>query len=117
MKPSLTILPLSNAHRDVAAALILPIQQEEFNVPITLADQPDLLDLEGAYFRPGGHFWGAFVDEELAGTIGLLAPANARFGVIRKMFVKPIYRGRPWGIAQTLLETLVGYARGTCMEN
>jgi len=89
MKPSLTILPLSNAHRDVAAALILPIQQEEFNVPITLADQPDLLDLEGAYFRPGGHFWGAFVDEELAGTIGLLAPANVHFGVIRKMFVNP----------------------------
>ncbi|HEY4338073.1 MAG TPA: GNAT family N-acetyltransferase [Puia sp.] len=116
MEPQLIILPLSNAHRDVAAALILPIQQQEFNVPITLADQPDLLDLEAAYFRPGGHFWGAFIDEELAGTIGLLAPA-ASFGVIRKMFVKSEFRGKPWSIAQRLLETLVAHARQSGMEH
>jgi GNAT superfamily N-acetyltransferase len=136
----MTILPLSNAHRDVAAALILPIQQVEFNVPITLADQPDLLDLEAAYFRSGGHFWGAFVGEELVGTIGLLAPAvsNGRpahsgtagglpfsgpgaapapFGVIRKMFVKPQFRGKSWGVAQRLLETLIGHARRSGMEH
>ena len=120
MQPLLTIVPLSNAHRDLAAALILPIQQMEFNVPITLADQPDLLDLEGAYFRPGGHFWGAFVDGELAGTIGLLVPPGigeastpAPIGVIRKMFVKSAYRGKQWRVAQQLLETLVAYARGS----
>src|SRR5579859_1242811 len=134
MQPQLSILPLSNAHRDPVAALVLPIQQTEFNVPITLADQPDLLDLETAYFRPGGHFWGAFVENDLAGTIGLLAvagtpspagvqslpgapggilpaPAGASFGVIRKMFVKPPFRGKPWGVAQQLLETLIAYAR------
>lgn len=127
MEPSLTILPLSNAHRDVAAALILPIQQMEFNVPITLADQPDLLDLEAAYFRPGGHFWGAFVEGELAGTIGLLAPAHspaslhadgsAPFGVIRKMFVKPQFRGKPWGVAQHLLEALIDHSRQSGMDH
>jgi GNAT superfamily N-acetyltransferase len=111
MEPQLTILPLSNAHRDLAAALILPIQQKEFNVPITLADQPDLLDLEAAYFRPGGHFWGAFIGDELTGTIGLLAPAPS-FGVIRKMFVKQAYRGKEWRIAQQLLDTLIAFAKG-----
>jgi GNAT superfamily N-acetyltransferase len=125
MEPSLTIRPLSNAQRDAVAALILPIQQIEFSVPITLADQPDLMDMEAAYFRPGGHFWGAFVDGELAGTIGLLAPpaigkpstpATAPIGVIRKMFVKPQFRGKPWGIAQQLLETLVDHARRSGME-
>jgi ribosomal protein S18 acetylase RimI-like enzyme len=116
MEPQLTILPLSNAHRDVAAALILPIQQLEFNVPITLADQPDLLDLEASYFRPGGHFWGAFIGEELAGTIGLLAPAPS-FGVIRKMFVKSQFRGKPWSIAQHLLDTLVIHARQSGMQH
>jgi GNAT superfamily N-acetyltransferase len=109
MEPKMMILPLSNVHRDAAAALILPIQQGEFNVPITLADQPDLLDLEAAYFRPGGHFWGAFADGELAGTIGLLAPGD--IGVIRKMFVKQAWRGKEWRIAQQLLETLIDYAR------
>jgi len=115
MEQKLTILPLSNSHRDIAAALILPIQQGEFNVPITLADQPDLLDLDAAYFRPGGHFWGAFVDGELVGTIGLLAPGG--IGVIRKMFVKQPYRGKESRIAQHLLDTLIAYARGHDMND
>jgi len=115
MEPKMTILPLSNAHRDAAAALILPIQQGEFNVPITLADQPDLLDLEAAYFRPGGHFWGAFAGDELVGTIGLLAPAG--IGVIRKMFVKQAWRGKEWRIAQQLLETLITYAQAHGMND
>ncbi|GGB22302.1 GNAT family N-acetyltransferase [Puia dinghuensis] len=126
MQPQLTILPLSNARRDEVAELILPIQQTEFHVPITLADQPDLADLEAAYFRPGGHFWGAFVDGELAGTIGLLVPVPAGdsrgvihppIGVIRKMFVKPPFRGKQWGVAQRLLETLVTYSRENGLEH
>ena len=93
MQPQLTILPLSNVHRDEVAGLILPIQQTEFHVPITLADQPDLADLEAAYFRPGGGFWGAFVDGELAGTIGLLVPdpaGNARGAIHPTIgFIRP----------------------------
>jgi GNAT superfamily N-acetyltransferase len=116
MEPTLTIRPLSNADRDTAAALILPIQQGEFNVPITLADQPDLLDIEHFYFQPGGHFWGAFVDGELAGTIGLLAPTG-NFGVIRKMFVKAGFRGKPWSLAQRLLESLISHARDAGMRH
>jgi hypothetical protein len=34
--------------------LILPIQQIEFNVPITLEGQPDLLDIEKNYHQTGG---------------------------------------------------------------
>jgi len=125
MEPKMMILPLSNTHRDAAAALILPIQQGEFNVPITLADQPDILDLEAFYFRPGGHFWGAFAGDELVGTIGLLAPAaapvetpaTAPIGVIRKMFVKQAFRGKEWRIAQQLLDTLLAYAQAHGMEN
>ncbi|HEY4107436.1 GNAT family N-acetyltransferase [Puia sp.] len=132
MEPQLTIRPLSNASRDAVAALILPIQQIEFSVPITLADQPDLMDIDTAYFRPGGHFWGAFAGEEMVGTIGLLAPGapglpvpakspapprKAPIGVIRKMFVKPDFRGKQWGAAQRLLETLVAYARKNGMED
>lgn len=116
MESQLIILPLSNVHSDVVAALILPIQQLEFNVPITLADQPDLLDLEAFYFRPGGHFWGAFLDDELAGTIGLMAP-DPSFGVIRKMFVKASFRGKPWNIAQRLLDILIAHSLQTGMDH
>ena len=117
MDALITIIPLSNDYCRPVAELILPIQRNEFNVPITLADQPDLVNLEAAYFDPGGHFWGAFVVEELAGTIGLLAPpASPPFGVIRKMFVREAYRGAPWGIAQQLLTTLIAYSRESGME-
>jgi GNAT superfamily N-acetyltransferase len=119
MQTQIRISPLSNDYCGQVAELVLPIQQTEFNVPITLADQPDLMDLEAAYFRPGGHFWGAFVGGELAGTIGLLAPpkTGAPFGVLRKMFVKQPFRGAPWGIAQKLLETLIAYGRERGMED
>jgi GNAT superfamily N-acetyltransferase len=126
MLSSPVIIPLSNVHGGQVADLILPIQQIEFSVPITLDDQPDLQDIEAAYFRPGGHFWGAFVDDELAGTIGLLASPPGRlpestphapFGVIRKMFVRMEYRGKPWGLAQLLLETGIAHARRSGMEH
>lgn len=92
--------------------IILPIQQIEFNVPITLNDQPDLLDIENVYYQTGGGFWGARVEEELAGTIALLKYDHDS-AAIRKMFVKKEYRGKELGLAQQLLETLIAY----CKEN
>ncbi|MBV7532538.1 GNAT family N-acetyltransferase [Chitinophaga sp. sic0106] len=90
--------------------IILPIQVQEFNVPITAADQPDLQDLEGSYHQGGGGFWGAYVDGELVGTIALINTGHAA-GAIRKMFVKKEFRGRELGLAQALLETLMMYAK------
>jgi len=90
--------------------LILPIQQMEFNVPITLEQQPDLLDIEGFYIRPGGGFWGAFSEEKLVGTIALIATGH-RAGAIRKMFVRKEFRGKQLGIAQRLVEELTAYCR------
>ena len=105
-----TVESLSNGHSQQVIDLILPIQQIEFNVPITLKDQPDLLDIEGVYTLPGGHFWGALKNEEVIGTIALIHTGHAA-GAIRKMFVKKEYRGREFGIAQQLLDTLIGYCR------
>lgn len=34
--------------------LILTIQQEEFLLPISLTEQPDLLDIENSYQKQGG---------------------------------------------------------------
>ncbi|MBN9380977.1 MAG: GNAT family N-acetyltransferase [Chitinophagaceae bacterium] len=99
---------LSNEYCARAVDLILPIQQKEFNVPITLEQQPDLLDIEGFYIRPGGGFWGAFSQGKLVGTIALIDIGH-HAGAIRKMFVKQEFRGKQFGIAQRLLETLVEY--------
>jgi GNAT superfamily N-acetyltransferase len=112
MLTSYTIHPLTNTHGPQIADLILPIQQQEFNVPITLAAQPDLLDVERYYFGNGGHFWGAIDNEtnQLLGTIALIAIGH-NAGALRKMFVRAAYRGKEFGIAQQLLDALTRYCR------
>lgn len=92
--------------------LVLNIQQKEFNVPITIEDQPDLMQIEDFYFANGGSFWGAFINGELVGTIALVK-FDEKAAAIRKMFVKKEFRGKEHGIAQKLLETLIAY----CQKN
>jgi GNAT superfamily N-acetyltransferase len=103
-----SIRPVYNNFSNDIVELILPIQQIEFKVPVTLQDQPDLLDIDTSYHQDGGGFWGAFSDDELVGTIGLINIGHSS-GAIRKMFVKKQFRGKQSGIAQRLLETLVAY--------
>lgn len=92
--------------------LVLTIQQKEFNVPITIEDQPDLMQIDDFYFANGGSFWGAFIDGELVGTIALIK-FDEKAAAIRKMFVKNEFRGKEYGIAQKLLEILIAY----CQKN
>jgi GNAT superfamily N-acetyltransferase len=92
------------------AQLILNIQQNEFNVPITISDQPDLLDIEDFYFRKDGNFWVAVENERVIGTIALIDMGN-RQSALRKMFVHKDYRGKEKGIGQLLLNTLIGWCR------
>ena len=109
MDSSISIKPVYNNLSNEVIKLILPIQQIEFNVPVTLQDQPDLLDIDSSYHRNGGGFWGAFREDELVGTIGLINIGH-HSGAIRKMFVKQDFRGKDQGIAQKILETLIGYS-------
>ncbi|MFB9080772.1 GNAT family N-acetyltransferase [Flavobacterium procerum] len=102
--------PIQNEYQEQIVDLILNIQQKEFNVPITLEDQPDLLKIRNFYYEPGGCFLGAFIDEKLAGTIALVRFSKDA-GAIRKMFVKKEYRGKEFGIAQQLLEELINFSR------
>lgn len=105
----LNIIPVANELEQDIVDLILTIQQKEFNIPITVADQSDLLDIRNFYYRGGGSFFGAFVDGKLIGTIALIKFSPSA-GAIRKMFVKKEYRGKQFGIAQQLLETLIAYS-------
>lgn len=103
---------VNNTYSKEIIDLILNIQQKEFNVPITIEDQPDLMQIEDFYFANGGSFWGAFIDGELVGTIALIK-FDKKAAAIRKMFVKKEFRGKEYGIAQKLLETLITY----CQKN
>lgn len=106
------IKPIYNEHCDEIIDLILSIQQNEFNLDITINQQLDLRDIETNYHQGGGNFWGVFSGVELIGTIAIIN-CGRQTGCIRKMFVKKEYRGRELGTAQLLLSTLLRF----CEEN
>lgn len=100
------IIPYTAEHAAGVVSVILPIQQSEFAVPITLDAQPDLLDIAGFYQRNCGNFWVAIHGENVVGTIGLLDIGN-RQAALRKMFVAAAYRGAEQGVAKQLLDELL----------
>ena len=110
MNSSIEIKPLNNSHCEQIIDIIIPIQQIEFNVPVTLEGQPDLLDIETNYDQTGGIFLGAFYNDVLVGTIAIINIGN-NAGALRKMFVRKEYRGKEFGTAQLLLNELLAYCK------
>lgn len=109
MRPEVRIRAYASHDAEAIAAVILPIQQGEFGIPITFEDQPDLRDIEAFYQRGGGNFWVAEVDGKVVGTIALRDIGNHE-AALRKMFVAAPFRGSAHGIAQRLLSELLAWA-------
>lgn len=89
---------------------ILQIQQQEFHIPITQADQPDLNDIPHFYQSKKGNFWVAVDEGCILGTISLLDIGNNQ-GVLRKLFVKADHRGKEHHTAKSLLQQLMEWAK------
>jgi len=106
----ITITAFSHADQQGVLDVILPIQQEEFGIPITAADQPDLIDIPTFYQSGTGGFWVARSNGEVVGTVGLKDIGSAQ-AALRKMFVAARYRGREFGVAGRLLDVLLAHAR------
>lgn len=93
---------------DQVADLIVSIQRDEFGLPITLAEQPDLQDVPGHYQTGAGGFWVALDGDRVVGTVGL-ADIGGGLGALRKMFVAAGCRGGR--VAGDLLDALLAHAR------
>jgi N-acetylglutamate synthase-like GNAT family acetyltransferase len=104
----IAIQPFSAPHADGVVALILPIQQAEFGIPVTLLDQPDLNDIAGFYQHGNGNFWLALDGREVVGTVALLDIGEQQVA-LRKMFVAASHRGAEHGVARRLLDTAVAW--------
>ena len=104
------IVPFEPSHADGVVAVILPIQQSEFEIPITLEAQPDLRDIPGFYQRANGNFWVAVDGGKVVGTVALLDIGDGQ-AALRKMFVRADRRGAEHGVARRLLETLLTWCR------
>lgn len=113
--PSIEIARFAPPDRDGVIDVILPIQREEFGIPITAADQPDLAAIPDFYQSGLGDFWVAKADGTVVGTIGLKDIGN-RQAALRKMFVAAPWRGRAHGVAARLLAELLDAARARGIE-
>ncbi len=103
------ICEYSDADKHSVINLILFIQQKEFEIPIDLDAQPDLMNIPSFYQTDNGNFWVAKIDGIIAGTIALLDIGN-HCAALRKMFVKAEFRGSRFGVGQSLLNTVFEWA-------
>jgi N-acetylglutamate synthase-like GNAT family acetyltransferase len=90
--------------------VILPIQRDEFGIPITIEDQPDLCSIPKFYQTGKGDFWVAKYDGKIIGTIGLKDIGDSQ-AALRKMFVSARFRGRESGVSAQLLGRLLSEAQ------
>jgi len=104
------VVPFEPQYTESVVAVILPIQQTEFGIPISLEAQPDLLSIPAFYQRGNGNFWVALSDGQVVGTLALLDIGSSQ-SALRKMFVKAEYRGAEHRVAKQLLDTLVDWCR------
>jgi putative acetyltransferase len=109
MQDTIEIHPYEASYKETVITFILSIQQGEFGVPITRADQPDIEDITGHYQVRNGNFWLALHQGALVGTIALLDGGEG-LGVLRKMFVHSDFRGGGYRTAGQLLDTLMTWA-------
>lgn len=102
----LQIAPYQERYKEQVIQLITGIQIGEFGVPVTIHDQPDLLDVPKYYHRGVGNFWVALDGNQVVGSIAMLDFGDGQVA-LRKMFVAKDYRGKNIGTAQLLLEHLL----------
>lgn len=107
--PAIEIVPFASHHAEGVFAVILPIQQSEFGIPITRAEQTDLADIPAFYRKGNGNFWVALWQGQVVGTIGLLDLGDG-VGALRKMFVSAAFRGAEHRAGQRLLDALLAWA-------
>ena len=116
MSEAIVIKKFTEDYKDDVIDLILDIQQNEFNVPITKEDQPDLGDIPNFYQVGKGNFWVALYNGQAVGTIALIDIGNQQ-GALRKMFVKPAFRGGKYNTAKLLLLQVIAWGRDCGMHD
>ena len=114
------IEPFAAHHRNSLVEMILAIQQDEFDLPVTYGQQTDLHDIAAAYRVGVGQFWVAQAPggppDHVAGSIGLhdmgTDKRGKRIAALRKLYVREANRGGGGdGVAARLLDALETHAR------
>lgn len=110
MNENIVVKEYTAEYQAQVSELILHIQQVEYDIPITLAQQPDLMEIERFYQQGAGNFWVALAGETVVGTVALLDIQNNQVS-LRKMFVAADYRGKTYNTASLLLQQAFAWAQ------
>ncbi|MDY5635894.1 MAG: GNAT family N-acetyltransferase, partial [Streptococcus orisratti] len=87
------IIPFEEKYNQAVIDLIMAIQQDEFDLPISIEEQPDLLNIRASYQDKKGEFWIALDDKKrVVGCIGLVSLSDSNVA-LKKMFVASNCRG------------------------
>jgi len=108
--PMITIEEFSNKYTAEIIDLIVTIQVDEFAIPITSEQQPDLHAIKEFYQNGKGNFWVALHSGKVVGTIALLDIGKEQVA-FRKLFVHRDYRGRKYDIGSQLLAHLLAWSK------
>ena len=94
-------------YRQQVIDLILHIQNEEYEINLSIEEQPDLLNVEERYLKDGGNFLIAVHDHEVIGTLAYMNYGNGN-AVLKKFFVRSDWRSKKVGLAlyEEILEEL-----------
>lgn len=104
-----SIRPATNRDLPAIREVVFSVLTEYGLRPDPGATDRDLDDIEASYVKSGGVFQVVVAaDDEIVGTAGLM-PLSDRRAELRKMYVKPAFRGR--GLGKRLLENMLDAAR------
>lgn len=105
------IIEYHDKYQNQVIDLILKIQNDEYNIDLSLNEQSDLLNIENEYISNGGNFWIAVDNEDnVIGTIALLKMSD-KVAVLKKFFVDSRFRGGEFGIGSNLYGTLLSFVK------
>ncbi len=103
------IIEFNDKYQDQVIDLILKIQNDEYNIDLSINEQSDLLNIKNEYISNGGNFWISVDSEDnVIGTIALLKKSD-EVAVLKKFFVDSRFRGGKFGIGSSLYETLLSF--------
>ena len=111
----LKVKEYSEKYKNEIIALILNIQNNEFDIAITSDQQPDLHRIQDYYQTGRGNFWVAVKAGNVIGTISLIDIGNSQ-AALRKMFVHKDYRGSIHGTANHLLSELLDWSKSKSIQ-
>lgn len=114
MEPALEKGPLARMEIRRAAASELEAAYEivaEYYEAVQVVARESKERFVRDYFGPAAGLWLAWIDGQIAGCLALRALEAAETAEIKRMYVRPGWRGH--GIAQSLLEAAERFARET----